>query len=57
MGIEYKFDMVQSEDGSGLGAAIIAAVVAKQVPSKINTEELPQANNTGNSTEEDLEAA
>ena len=26
MGIDYKFDMVLSEDGSGIGAAIIAAV-------------------------------
>ena len=28
MGVEYKFDMVQSVDGSGVGAAVIAAVVS-----------------------------
>ncbi len=30
MGIDYKFDMVLSEDGSGIGAAVIAAVESKE---------------------------
>ena len=27
MGVEYKFDMILSEDGSGRGAALVAAVL------------------------------
>ena len=27
MGIDYKFDMILSEDGSGRGAALVAAVL------------------------------
>ena len=29
MGIDYKFDMIMSEDGSGRGAALVAAVLKK----------------------------
>jgi len=30
MGVDYKFDMILSEDGSGRGAALVAAVLQTQ---------------------------
>ena len=30
MGIDYKFDLMLSTDGSGRGAALVAAVLANQ---------------------------
>jgi hypothetical protein len=30
MGIDYKFDLMLSEDGSGRGAALVAAVLKRQ---------------------------
>ena len=30
MGVDYKFDMILSEDGSGRGAALVAAVLQDQ---------------------------
>ena len=32
MGVEYKFDMILSEDGSGRGAALVAAVLQSSNP-------------------------
>jgi hypothetical protein len=30
MGIDYKFDLMLSEDGSGRGAALVAAVLKRE---------------------------
>ena len=35
MGVEYKFDLMQSEDGSGRGAALVAAVLQIPHPAKV----------------------
>ena len=35
MGVEYKFDLMQSEDGSGRGAALVAAVLQSPHPAKV----------------------
>ena len=30
MGVDYKFDLMLSEDGSGRGAALVAAVLKRE---------------------------
>ena len=37
MGVEYKFDMTLSEDGSGRGAALVAAVLQSSKEKPIQT--------------------
>ena len=36
MGIDYKFDLMLSEDGSGRGAALVAAVLKRDEKSSEN---------------------
>ena len=34
MGVDYKFDLMLSEDGSGRGAALVAAVLKREEESE-----------------------
>ena len=43
MGVDYKFDLMLSEDGSGRGAALVAAVLKRE-------EETEQQKQIGSST-------
>ncbi len=45
MGIDYKFDLMLSEDGSGRGAALVAAVLKRGE----EEEELAKKNSNGSS--------
>lgn len=36
MGIDYKFDLMLSEDGSGRGAALVAAVLKREERGQCN---------------------
>jgi len=39
MGVEYQFDLMLSTDGSGRGAALVAAVLKNQEEKKNKSEE------------------
>ena len=39
MGVEYQFDLMLSEDGSGRGAALVAAVLKNQQEKREHQEE------------------
>ena len=36
MGVDYKFDLLLSEDGSGRGAALVAAVLKRTENEDVN---------------------